>query len=158
MGRLSERKKIILSDRVSDIMLDNLVKVYGTDRASILEVLVRIAHKIHFGGRMYPELSLDPKGYDELILGMIVEEASLGGQSMAQVHKKILEQVKDNPVVVNAIDRCYTKDISVDAHSAEYWSKMLTYGSGLNEKGEKVSRNEKPSYVLQSEVSSKRRR
>lgn len=141
MGRHKKRRSIKLYDRVSDLMLDNLSRVYGVDRASVLEVLVRLMHKIHFGGRMYPELNMDFNGYSDLLLALITEEASHGGTTIGKVHERIKAEIA-SPCVVQAQKWCETRDIKIDTLSSEYWSKMLTYGSGLTRDGRKVGRNE----------------
>lgn len=141
MGRIKKRNSVKLYDRVSDLMLDNLSEVYGVSRASVLEVLVRLMHKIHFGGRMYPELNVDFKGYSDLLIALITEEASHGGITIGKVHERIKNNLK-NDCVVNARKWCEQHDAEIDVLNSEYWSKMLTYGSGLTRAGRKVGRTD----------------
>lgn len=102
-----------LKNHLADMMLTNLADYYGTSRNDVVEILVRLMHRVQFGSRMYPELDLNFEGYNDTMLALIMEEVANGGQDIARVKKRV-EEIKKHQVVVKAIKSVNDACINVD--------------------------------------------
>ena len=104
-----------LKNPTANRMLKALAGYYGVEKDEVVELLVRLMYKVHFGGRLYPELELEFKGYNSTLIGLIVEEARAGGRVAGKVlnkmtllpNREMIEQVvksaKENDLTINAL-------------------------------------------------------
>lgn len=90
-----------LKNHIADAMLTNLAHYYGASRLEVVELLVRLMHRVQFGSRMYPELDLNFEGYNDTMLALIMEEAANGGQDAVKVARRMSE-IRKHPVVAKA--------------------------------------------------------
>lgn len=104
-----------LKNPTANRMLKALAEYYGVEKDEVVELLVRLMYKVHFGGRLYPELELEFGGYNSTLVGLIVEEARAGGHVAGKVlnkmtllpNREMIEQVvksaKENDLTINAL-------------------------------------------------------
>lgn len=102
-----------LKNHIADAMLTNLAEYYNTDRLNVVEILVRLMHRVQFGTRMYPELDLNYEGYNDTLLALLTEEVAHGGQAIAKIKERI-EEIKTQPVITKAIKSVNNEAINVD--------------------------------------------
>lgn len=132
-----------LDDRVADKMLDNLAEEYGASRVSVVETLVRLMHRIHFGTRMYPEIQADFGGYTDVLLALMVEEAAHGGLDCCKIKEVVLEKYKDNKVKFVNPSPIYKRSLNIKSDISEYYDNLPHEGSGLTNTGREFSNDDK---------------
>lgn len=113
-----------IKNHIADMMLTNLAEYYDTSRDDVVEILVRLMHRIQFGSRMYPELDLNYEGYNDTLVALIMEEASNGGKDIAKVKKRV-EEISRQPVVRKAIDAVQSTYFTVDEDLAEQAKEIV---------------------------------
>ena len=113
-----------IKNHIADMMLTNLAEYYDTSRDDVVEILVRLMHRIQFGSRMYPELDLNYEGYNDTLVALIMEEASNGGKDIAKVKKRV-EEISRQPVVRKAIDAVQSTYFTVDEDLAEQAKQIV---------------------------------
>ena len=113
-----------IKNHIADMMLTNLAEYYDTSRDDVVEILVRLMHRIQFGSRMYPELDLNYEGYNDTLVALIMEEVSNGGKDIAKVKKRV-EEISRQPVVRKAIDAVQSTYFTVDEDLAEQAKEIV---------------------------------
>lgn len=113
-----------IKNHIADMMLTNLAEYYDTSRDDVVEILVRLMHRIQFGSRMYPELDLNYEGYNDTLVALIMEEASNGGKDIAKVKKRV-EEISRQPVVRKAIDAVQSTYFTVDEDLAQQAKEIV---------------------------------
>lgn len=113
-----------IKNHIADMMLTNLAEYYDTSRDDVVEILVRLMHRIQFGSRMYPELDLNYEGYNDTLVALIMEEASNGGKDIAKVKKRV-EEISRQPVVRKAINAVQSTYFTVDEDLAEQAKEIV---------------------------------
>lgn len=113
-----------LKNHIADMMLTNLAEYYDTSRDDVVEILVRLMHRIQFGSRMYPELDLNYEGYNDTLVALIMEEASNGGKDIAKVKKRV-EEISRQPVVRKAINAVQSTYFTVDEDLAQQAKEIV---------------------------------
>lgn len=113
-----------IKNHIADMMLTNLAEYYDTSRDDVVEILVRLMHRIQFGSRMYPELDLNYEGYNDTLVALIMEEVSNGGRDIAKVKKRV-EEISRQPVVRKAIDAVQSTYFTVDEDLAQQAKEIV---------------------------------
>ena len=113
-----------IKNHIADMMLTNLAEYYDTSRDDVVEILVRLMHRIQFGSRMYPELDLNYEGYNDTLVALIMEEVSNGGKDIAKVKKRV-EEISRQPVVRKAIDAVQSTYFTVDEDLAQQAKEIV---------------------------------
>lgn len=127
-----------LKNHLADLMLTNLAEYYNTDRLNVVEILVRLMHRVQFGSRMYPELDLNFEGYNDTLMALIVEETANGGQSIAKIKQRV-EEISKQPVIAKAIKSVNQTALDVDEDIAVKHIEVLNndgWRAGLRRKKE----------------------
>lgn len=121
---MAKRWGVKIKNHIADMMLTNLAEYYDTSRDDVVEILVRLMHRIQFGSRMYPELDLNYEGYNDTLVALIMEEVSNGGRDIARVKKRV-EEISRQPVVRKAIDAVQSTYFTVDEDLAEQAKQIV---------------------------------
>lgn len=124
MIQMSKFWGVKIKNHVADMMLTNLAEYYDTSRDDVVEILVRLMHRIQFGSRMYPELDLNYEGYNDTLVALILEEASNGGKDIAKVKKRV-EEISRQPVVRKAINAVQSTYFTVDEDLAQQAKEIV---------------------------------
>lgn len=124
-----------LKNPVANKMLTSLAEYYGVEKDEVVELLVRLMFKIHFGGRLYPELDLDFGGYNSTLIGLIVEEASAGGKVAGKVLQKA-NLLPKRELIEQVVDSVKQNDLTIDSIKEDFLDKQNEADMRLSKDGD----------------------
>lgn len=124
-----------LKNPVANKMLTSLAEYYGVEKDEVVELLVRLMFKIHFGGRLYPELDLDFGGYNSTLIGLIVEEASAGGKVAGKVLQKA-NLLPKRELIEQVVNSAKQNDLTIDSIKEDFLDKQNEADMRLSKDGD----------------------